>query len=163
MLGRWTVSFNPRPAGGGQNLPFCWFFQNNFKTVADINTKFCVPYLTSIWHRMTRFGRNRLNVKKFSKNRVLNKPHIQTSIYVKCLALQNNYLEISKFWVLTPKILKTRYFWKTFMKSKIFRILKKKRNICHRTLCLLALCQISRNSINIWCPDRPKSFKNYAC
>ena len=77
---------------GGQYLPLLDLL-NNFKTFADIDTKFGVPYSTSILNRMTKFGRNRsekfreidvfvgslhanfdqnrLNVKKFAKNRVL--------------------------------------------------------------------------------------------
>ena len=50
---------NPRPDGGGaESDPPSWFFQNNSKTVADIDTKFGVPYPMSIWHRMTKIGRN---------------------------------------------------------------------------------------------------------
>ena len=77
---------------GGRICPLLDFL-NNSKTVADIDTKFGVPYYTSIWHRMTTSGRNRsenfweidvfvrslhanldqnrLNVKKFAKNRAL--------------------------------------------------------------------------------------------
>ena len=80
--------FNPQPAGGGRICPLPDFL-NNSKTVADIDTKLGVPYPTSMWHRMTKFGRNRsenfweidvfvgslhtnfeqnrLNVKKFAK------------------------------------------------------------------------------------------------
>ena len=80
------------PMGGAESAPPV-FFQNNSKTVADISTKFGIPYPTSIWHQMTKFGRNRsekfweidvfvgslhanfyqnrLNVKKFAKNRYL--------------------------------------------------------------------------------------------
>ena len=51
---------HPRPpALGGRICPSSWFLQNNSKTNADIDTKFCVTYPTSIWHRMTNCGRNR--------------------------------------------------------------------------------------------------------
>ena len=45
--------------GGGRICPPLLVFQNNSKTVADIDTKFGVPYPTSIWHRITKFWRNR--------------------------------------------------------------------------------------------------------
>ena len=46
---------NPRPAGGGGRICPFLVFQNNSKTVADINTKFGVPYPTLIWHQMSNF------------------------------------------------------------------------------------------------------------
>ena len=82
----------PRCTGGDRICPLLDFL-NNSKIVADIDTKFDVPYPTSIWQYVTKFGRNRsefcweidvfvgslhanfdqnrLNVKKFAKNRVL--------------------------------------------------------------------------------------------
>ena len=87
---------NTRPAGGGgggQNLPTPGISRITPKPLQISTQHFCVPYATSLWHRMTKFGRNRsetfweidvfvgslhanfdqnrLNVKKFAKNRVL--------------------------------------------------------------------------------------------
>ena len=40
--------FSPRPAGGAESAPPLLDFLNNSKTAADIDTKFGVPYPTSI-------------------------------------------------------------------------------------------------------------------
>ena len=42
------VVVNPRPAWAGKIGPPSWIVYNNSKTVADIDTKFSVPYPTSI-------------------------------------------------------------------------------------------------------------------
>ena len=52
---------NPRPAGGGGRISVLDFL-NNSKSFTDIDTKFGVPYPTSISHRMTKFGRNRSEI-----------------------------------------------------------------------------------------------------
>ena len=49
----------PLPGRGLTRAPLGAVFQNNCKTVADIDTKFGVPYSKSIRHRMTKFCRNR--------------------------------------------------------------------------------------------------------
>ena len=53
------IFFNIYFPAGGQNS--C-FFQNNSPTVADINTKFSVPYPTSIWYLMIKFDWNRSEI-----------------------------------------------------------------------------------------------------
>ena len=42
----WQTLTRAPLGGGGAESASSWFFQNNSKTVADIDTKFGVPYLT---------------------------------------------------------------------------------------------------------------------
>ena len=81
-------------------------------------TKFCWNQSEIFWEidvfvrsLHANFDQNRLNVKKFAKNRVLKKTAQKISIDAKWQALQNGYLEISKFWVFDPQNFKKRYFW----------------------------------------------------
>ena len=133
---------------GAESAPFSWFFQNNSKIVADIDTKFGVPYSTAMWHRMTKFGRNRskffleidvlvgslnanfdqnrLNVNKFPKKRV-SKQTTQKDQYTckmtrSTKSLSRNFKLLS---FLPQKFRKTNIFGKIFIKSKTFRNLKK--------------------------------------
>ena len=108
------------------------------------------------------FDQNRLNIKKFTKNRVL-KQSAQKSLDRCKITRSTKWLsrnfEILSFW--PPKFRKNEIFRKTFIKSKIFINLKN-WNTYQRTSCLLPSCQILRKSINIWYPNRPNKFKNYA-
>ena len=119
-----SILYNTRPAGEAESAP-SYFFQNNSKTVADIDTKFGVPYLTSIWHRMTKFGWNQSDfsekltflwghftpiltkigsmLRNSPKIEFWSKPYKKANIDVKWHALQNDYLVISKLWVFDPQ------------------------------------------------------------
>ena len=142
-----------------------------------------VPYPTSIWHRMTKFGRNqseifyeidvfvgslhanfdqnRLNVKKYAKNSFQAK-HTKDQYRCKMTRstkwLSRNF-KILRFW---PSKLKKQYILENLYKIQFFFRNLKNRNRCHRTSCLLPSCQILRKPINIWYPNRSKIFKNYA-
>ena len=119
------------PGGGAESAPS--FFQNNSKTVADIDTNLGVPYSTLIWHQMTKFGRNqlenfweidvlvgslpinfdqnRIHVKKFAKNRVL-KETVQKD---------QNTFKVTRSTEWRSRNFKILNFWPPKLRKLIFR------------------------------------------
>ena len=110
---------NPRHAGRGSKICPLLVFLNNSKTVADIDTKFGVPYHISILHQMTKCCRNlrdffpdidafvgslhanldqnRLNVKKFTKNRVLKQTAQKDQYRCNITRSTNSILKLQNF------------------------------------------------------------------
>ena len=141
-----SLNLTCAPLGGGDRICPVLVFQNNPKTVVEIDTKFGVPYPPSIWHQMTKFCRNRqenvweiyvfvgllhasfdqnqLNVKKFAKNKFL-KQTTQKERY-RCKITRSTKSISRNFEFLTPQnIEKTTFLGKhVYVESKLFRHLK---------------------------------------
>ena len=132
---------NLRPVGGAESAP-SWFFQNNSKTVADIDTNLVCLMLHRFdieWLNLVEVGRKMFEKLTFMwdhftpilfkigamlrnspKIEFQSKPHKKTSTDVKWNVLQNGYLEIQDFLFWNPQNFKKYIFWENLYKIQTF-------------------------------------------